>query len=103
MFMSITTKIRTICIYNCLCLFYREVSTQESLEETALAAANVSKDVTAEDAALGLLLLQVDLLISGHCREQNPHTGVKGSVQTVAVLNTCLQPFSSNSQISVLY
>ena len=45
---------------------YHEVSTQEGLEEAALAAANVSKDVTAEDAALGLLLLQVNLLIPGH-------------------------------------
>lgn len=56
--------------YWCSCLFYHEVSAQESLEETTLAAANVSKDITAKDAALGLLLLQVNLLISGHCRGQ---------------------------------
>lgn len=53
---------------------YHEVSTQEGLEEAALAAANVSEDITAEDAALGLLLLQVNLLISGHCRGETTHT-----------------------------
>lgn len=47
---------------------YHEVCTQEGLEEATLAAANVSKDITTEDTALGLLLLQVNLLISGHCR-----------------------------------
>lgn len=51
---------------------YHEVATQEGLEEAALAAANVSEDITAEDAALGLLLLQVNLLISGHCRGGKP-------------------------------
>lgn len=59
--------------------FYRKVSTQESLEEAALAAANVSKDVTVEDTALGLFLLQVNLLISGHCRGQATHRA-QGSV-----------------------
>ncbi len=52
---------------------YHEVTTQEGLEEAALATACVPKDVTAEDAALRLLLLQVNLLISGHCRGAN-HT-----------------------------
>lgn len=47
---------------------YHEVCTQEGLEEAAFAAANISEDITAEDAALGLLLLQVNLLISSHCR-----------------------------------
>lgn len=49
--------------------------TQEGLEEAALSAANVSEDITAEDAALRLLLLQVNLLISGHCRgDETTHT-----------------------------
>lgn len=47
---------------------YHEVVPQESLEEAALAAATVTKDIAAEDAALGLFLLEVNLLISGHCR-----------------------------------
>lgn len=50
-----------------ICFIHHVVSTQERLQEAALAAANVSKDITAEDAALRLLLLQVNLLISGHC------------------------------------
>lgn len=45
---------------------YHEVASQEGLEESTFSAAAVSKDITAEDAALGLLLLQVNLLISGH-------------------------------------
>lgn len=52
---------------------YHEVSTQKGLQEAALATANVPKDITAEDAALGLLLLQVNLLIPGHCRRQATH------------------------------
>lgn len=48
---------------------YHEIFAQESLKETALSAANVSKYITAEDTGLGLLLLQVNLLISGHCRK----------------------------------
>lgn len=45
---------------------YHEVASQEGLEESTFSAAAVSEDITAEDAALGLLLLQVNLLISGH-------------------------------------
>lgn len=62
-----------MCHYWCFISVYHEVTAQEGLEEAALAAANVSKDITAEDAALGLLLLQVNLLISGHCRGQTTH------------------------------
>lgn len=47
---------------------YLEVSSQESLKEAALSTANIPKNVAVEDAALGLLLLQVQLLVSGHCR-----------------------------------
>lgn len=47
---------------------YSEVSPQESLKEAALSTAVVPEDIAAEDAALGLLLLQVDLLVSGHCK-----------------------------------
>lgn len=56
---------KLICADECLHV-YHEVMTQEGLEEAALSAANVSEDITAEDAALRLLLLQVNLLISGH-------------------------------------
>lgn len=45
---------------------YHEVASQEGLEKSTFSAAAVSEDITAEDAALGLLLLQVNLLISGH-------------------------------------
>lgn len=55
---------------------YHEVIAQESLEEATLAAATVTKDIAAEDAALGLFLLEVNLLISGHCRGRR---GVKGT------------------------
>lgn len=57
----------------CVISVYHEVTTQEGLEEATLATANVSKDITAEDAALGLLLLQVNLLSSGHCRGETTH------------------------------
>lgn len=51
-----------------------EVSSQESLKEAALSTANIPEYVAVEDAALGLLLLQVQLLVSGHCRmETNAH------------------------------
>lgn len=46
---------------------YREVSPQESLKEAALSTAAVPEHIAAEHAALRLLLLQVDLLVSGHC------------------------------------
>lgn len=53
---------------------YLEVSSQESLKEAALSTANIPEDVAVEDAALGLLLLQVQLLVSGHYRmETNTH------------------------------
>lgn len=47
---------------------YSEVSPQESLKEAALPTAVVPENIAAEDAALGLLLLQVNLLVSGHCK-----------------------------------
>lgn len=46
---------------------YCEVSPQESLKEAALSTAAVTENIAAEHAALRLLLLQVDLLVSGHC------------------------------------
>lgn len=46
---------------------YREISPQESLKEAALSTAAVPEHIAAEHAALRLLLLQVDLLVSGHC------------------------------------
>lgn len=46
---------------------YREVSPQESLKEAALSTADIAKNIAVEHAALGLLLLQVKLLVSGHC------------------------------------
>ena len=66
-------SIRSNYASKCIISIYHEVTTQEGLEEATLATANVSKDITAEDAALGLLLLQVNLLSSGHCRGEN-HT-----------------------------
>lgn len=50
-----------------MCIYY-EVSPQESLKKAALSTADIPENVAAEDAALGLLLLQVKLLVSGHCR-----------------------------------
>lgn len=47
---------------------YHEVSPQECLKEAALSTSDVPKNIAAEHAALGLLLLQVNLLVSGHCR-----------------------------------
>lgn len=47
---------------------HHEVSPQESLKEAALSTADITENVAVEHAALGLLLLQVKLLVSGHCR-----------------------------------
>lgn len=47
---------------------YHEVSPQESLKEAALSTADIPENIAVEDAALGLLLLQVKLLVSGDCR-----------------------------------
>lgn len=49
---------------------YREVSPQESLKEAALPTADVAENIAVEHAALRLLLLQVQLLVSGHCRTE---------------------------------
>lgn len=43
-----------------------QVLAQEGLEEAALPAASVPQDVAAEDAALGLFLLQIDALVTRH-------------------------------------
>lgn len=53
------------CIVLC---YHHKVSSQESLQEATLATANGAKHITAEDVALGLLLLQVNLLVPSHCR-----------------------------------
>lgn len=47
---------------------YHEVSPQKSLKEAALSTADIPINIAVEHAALGLLLLQVKLLVSGHCR-----------------------------------
>ena len=47
-----------------------QVSAQESLKEAALPAAPGPEDVTAEDAALGLFLLQIDALVTCHCKNK---------------------------------
>lgn len=52
----------------------REVSSEEGLQEATLATAAVPEDVTAEHTALGLLLLQVNLLVPRHCRAERTHT-----------------------------
>lgn len=49
---------------------YREVSPQESLKEAALSTAHIAVNVAVEHAALGLLLLQVQLLVSGDWRTE---------------------------------
>lgn len=45
-------------------LFYLKVIPQKSLEESTLPAAPGPQDIAAEDAALRLLLLQVNALVS---------------------------------------
>lgn len=67
---------------------YHEVSTQKGLQEATLATANVSKNITAEDAALGLLLLQVNLLIPGHCTKE---TTYKHKYQRISSDSCCAQ------------
>lgn len=52
----------------CVLWCHHEVSSQESLQEATLAAADGAKHITTEDVALGLLLLQVNLLVPSHCR-----------------------------------
>lgn len=54
---------------------HREVPAQKGLQKAALAAVVRSHDVTAEHAALGLLLLQVDALVPRHC-SHNHHTAL---------------------------
>lgn len=43
-----------------------QVLSQEGLEEATLPAVPGSQDVAAEDAALGLFLLQIDALVTCH-------------------------------------
>lgn len=43
-----------------------QVLAQESLEEATLPTTSGSQDVAAEDAALGLFLLQINALVTSH-------------------------------------
>lgn len=86
---------------------YHEVIPQESLEEAALAAATVTKDIAAEDAALGLFLLEVNLLISGHCSGMGGrlkgHKGLQRiSFRLLLMHNKCLQSVSNSGETDLI-
>lgn len=85
---------------------YHEVSTQEGLEEAALPTAHVSKHVTAEDIALGLFLLQVNLLSSGHCRgpeHKYRHQRIGSGMQLVTTLlfNCCFNSLKPHLKVNL--
>lgn len=84
---------------------------QEGLQESTLAAAIVSEDIAAKDAALGLLLLQVCLLLSGHCgtnqqgaflkthvscQQQSSEMRSSGAVMPLTCDSFCLRLLLSN-------
>lgn len=50
-----------------------QVPAKESLEEATLAAASRPQHVAAEDTALGLFLLQINALVTGHWKNKHTH------------------------------
>lgn len=69
----------------------REVSSKEGLQEAALATAAVPEDVTAEHTALGLLLLQVNLLVPRYYRTERTHTQLFSFHSKLTYMNECFK------------